>query len=220
MRVPAVKTVETEAALSFAKRLAGTMPPIRLTDLVADVDRLTGFSSLFDHLQTGRPPADRKVFYAALIAEATNLGFTKMAQACPGVTRRQLQQVAIWHFREDTFALALDRLVTAQHDAPFAEMFGSQNVSSSHGQHIHLGDAGENAGGPAATAAARSLSSIPTSPAATRRSIPRSLPRPRVRQPMCSMPSWRPKPALKSFGTMLMAAASTTSSSPCVMCLA
>jgi hypothetical protein len=55
LRVPAAKTLETEAALSFARRLAGIMPPIRLTDLVADVDRLTGFSSVFEHLQTGRP---------------------------------------------------------------------------------------------------------------------------------------------------------------------
>jgi hypothetical protein len=147
LRVPAIKTVETEAALSFARRLAGIMPPIRLTDLVADVDRLTGFSSVFEHLQTGREPSDPRTFFAALIAEATNLGFSKMAQACPGITRRQLQQVAIWHFREETFALALARLVDAQHTAPFSAVFGSQTVSSSDGQHIHLGDAGERAGG-------------------------------------------------------------------------
>ncbi|SUB55897.1 Transposase and inactivated derivatives, TnpA family [Brucella anthropi] len=96
------------------------MPPIRLTDLVADIDRMTGFSSLFEHLQTGRSPSDLRVFYAALIAEATNLGFSKMAHACPGITRRQLQQMAIWHFREETFALALAKLVEAQHSAPFS----------------------------------------------------------------------------------------------------
>ncbi len=95
LRVPAVRTVETEAAIAFAKRIAASMPPIRLTDLVADIDRITGFSFLFEHLQTGRPPSDLRVFYAALIAEATNLGFSKMALACPGITRRQLQQMAI-----------------------------------------------------------------------------------------------------------------------------
>jgi hypothetical protein len=103
LRVPAVSTTETAAALAFAKRLAGIMPHIRLTDLVADVDRYTGFSSQFEHLQTGRTPSDLRIFYAALIAEATNLGLSKMAQACPGITRRQLQQMAIWHFREDSF---------------------------------------------------------------------------------------------------------------------
>jgi len=147
LRLPAVKTVETEAAIAFAKRVATAMPPIRLTDLVADIDRMTGFSSLFEHLQTGRTPTEMRVFYAALIAEATNLGFSKMALACPGTTRRQLQQMAIWHFREETFTLALARLVEAQHAAPFAPVFGSHTVSSSDGQHIHLGDGGEVAGG-------------------------------------------------------------------------
>lgn len=147
LRVPAVKTAETEAALAFARRVASSMPPIRLTDLVADVDRMTGFSSLFEHLQTGRTPGDMRIFYAALIAEATNLGFSKMALACPGITRRQLQQMAIWHFREETFTLALARLVEAQHAAPIATVFGSNTISSSDGQHIHLGDGGEIAGG-------------------------------------------------------------------------
>jgi ABC-type multidrug transport system fused ATPase/permease subunit len=55
LRVPAVKIVETEAALAFARRVASSMPPIRLTDLVADVDRMTGFNSLFEHFkQVGR----------------------------------------------------------------------------------------------------------------------------------------------------------------------
>lgn len=147
LRVPAVRTVETEAAIAFAKRIAASMPPIRLTDLVADIDRITGFSSLFEHLQTGRSPSDLRVFYAALIAEATNLGFSKMALACTGITRRLLQQMAIWHFREETFTLALARLVEAQHAAPFSAVFGSHAVSSSDGQHIHLGDGGEVAGG-------------------------------------------------------------------------
>lgn len=99
LRVPAVKTTETEAAIAFARRVATAMPPIRLTYLISDIDRMTGFSSVFEHLQTGRTPSDMRVFYAALIAEATNLDFSKMALACPGITRRQFQQVAIWHFR-------------------------------------------------------------------------------------------------------------------------
>lgn len=127
LRVPAVKTAETEAAVALARQVAATMPPIRLTDLMAEVDRMTGFS--------------------ALIADATNLGFGKMALACPGLTRRQLQQVAIWHFRDETFALALARLVEAQHVPPFSATFGSHAIASSDGQHIHLGDGGEIAGG-------------------------------------------------------------------------
>lgn len=54
----------TEAAIAFAKRTAASMPPIRLMDLAADIDRMTGFSFLFEH-QTGRTLADTRVFYAA-----------------------------------------------------------------------------------------------------------------------------------------------------------
>jgi hypothetical protein len=57
-----------------------------------------------------------------------------MAQACPGITRRQLQQIAIWHFREETFALALARLVEAQHAAPFSIIFGSRTAARNRGR--------------------------------------------------------------------------------------
>ena len=45
LRVPAVRTAETDAAVTLARQVAATMPPIRLTDLMADIDRMTGFSS-------------------------------------------------------------------------------------------------------------------------------------------------------------------------------
>lgn len=146
LRVPAVITEESEQALAFAGLLSRHMPTVRLTDLLMDVDRLTGFSDMFEHLQTGRPCADKRALFTSLIAEATNLGLTKMAQASPGRTRRQLQQTAIWHFREDTFSLALAKLIDAQHNDPFAAVFGSPTISSSDGQHIYLGAAAENAG--------------------------------------------------------------------------
>lgn len=105
---------------------------------------MTGFSSLFEYLETGRTPRGICVFYAALIAEATNLGFSKIALACPGITRRQLQQMAIWRLREETFSLALARPIEAQHNVPFVFVFGKHTVSTSDGQHIYLGDGGVN----------------------------------------------------------------------------
>lgn len=146
LRVPAVFTEESEQAVAFAGLLSRHMPTVRLTDLLMDVDRMTGFTETFEHLQTGRPCADKRALFTALIAEATNLGLSKMAQASPGRTRRQLQQTAIWHFREDTFALALAKLIEAQHGDAFATVFGSPTISSSDGQHIFLGAAAENAG--------------------------------------------------------------------------
>ncbi|WP_139015809.1 Tn3 family transposase [Ensifer aridi] len=67
--------------------------------------------------------------------------------ACPGITRRQLQQMAIWHFREETFTLASPGWLRLSMPPHFSAAFGSHSVSSSDGQHIHFGDGGEVADG-------------------------------------------------------------------------
>ena len=54
------------------------LPRIRLTDLLEEVDRWTGFIELFEHAGTGRPPAEKRVFLATFIAEATNLGLARL----------------------------------------------------------------------------------------------------------------------------------------------
>jgi TnpA family transposase len=146
LRVEATDTPEDRAALALAGRLDAVLPRIRLTDLLEEVDRWTGFVQLFEHAGTGRPPAEKRVFLATLIAEATNLGLARMAQVCPGMTRRQLVWTATWHLREENFAAALDRLVELQQKAPLAEVFGGGAMSSSDGQHFYLGGPGEAVG--------------------------------------------------------------------------
>ena len=135
-----------DAGPTAAARLEAMLPPVRLTDMLEEVDRWTGFTTLFGHLQTGRPPADRRAFLAALIAEATNLGLTRMARVCAAVSRKQLIWIATWHMREETFALALARLVEAQGEVPLASAFGRGTTSSSDGQHFFLGGPGASAG--------------------------------------------------------------------------
>lgn len=137
---------EDAAEATVAARLDAMLPPVRLTDMLEEVDRWTGFIALFGHVQTGRPPADRRVFLAALIAEATNLGLTRMARVCAAASRKQLVWTATWHMREETFALALARLVEAQGKAPLAAVFGTGTTSSSDGQHFFLGGPGEAGG--------------------------------------------------------------------------
>ena len=43
----------------------------------------------------------------AVLADATNLGLTRMAEACSLATRRQLTWIAGWHLREETYGRAL-----------------------------------------------------------------------------------------------------------------
>jgi len=73
-----------------------------------------------------------------VLGYVTNLGHTRMAEACDLVTQRQLGWLASWHLREETYGHALARLVDARHTAPLAALFGSGTSSSLDGQNCPL----------------------------------------------------------------------------------
>src|SRR3546814_8520890 len=60
----------------------GMLPATRITDVLSQVERWTGFTQHFGHVSTGLPPGDEQAFLATLIAEATNLGLSRMAEVC------------------------------------------------------------------------------------------------------------------------------------------
>jgi TnpA family transposase len=70
----------------------------------------------------------------AILADATNMGLTRMADACTVATYRQLAWNAGWHLREDTYRQGLAKLINAQQSQPLAALFGAADVSSSDGQ--------------------------------------------------------------------------------------
>ena len=82
------------------------------------------------------PADDRRVVLTAVLADATNLGLTRMAEACSVASYPQLAWTAGWHLREDTYRQALAILVNAQQRQPLAASFGAADVSSSDGQHF------------------------------------------------------------------------------------
>ncbi|MEM9814563.1 MAG: Tn3 family transposase, partial [Pseudomonadota bacterium] len=92
----------------------------------------------FVHLGTGRTVPDRRVLLTAILADATNLGHVRMADACALVTRHQLAWIAAWHLREECYGQALAALVDAQHRVPLARLFGDGRSSSSDGQNFPL----------------------------------------------------------------------------------
>jgi len=122
------------------------MPNLRITSLLAEVDRWTGFSGVFIHLHSGAPAEDRRVVLTAVLADATNLGLTRMAEACSVTSYRQLAWTAAWHLREETYRKALAVLVNAQQRQPLATVFGAADVSSSDGQHFPTGGPGKAVG--------------------------------------------------------------------------
>jgi hypothetical protein len=133
MRITPLKAITPEEADALADRLYGMLPLARVTDLLAEVDGWTGFSSAFTHLHTGLPASDRRVVLTAILADATNMGLTRMADACTVASYRQLAWNAGWHLREDTYRQGFAKLVNAQHSQPLASLFGAADVSSSDG---------------------------------------------------------------------------------------
>ena len=69
-----------------------------------------------------------------------------MAEACSIASLGQLAWTADWHIRDETYALALRRLIDQQQREPLAAMFGGGSASSSDGQFFRAGGFGRDAG--------------------------------------------------------------------------
>ena len=146
LKITPLKAVTPEAAETIADRLYAMVPNLRITSLLAEVDRWTGFSGAFTHLHSGAPANDRRIVLTAVLADATNLGLTRMSEACSVASYRQLAWTAAWHLREETYRHALATLVNAQQRQPLAALFGAADVSSSDGQHFPTAGPGEAVG--------------------------------------------------------------------------
>ena len=154
LKVTPLKAITPEAAEDLADRLYGLMPGLRVTSPLDEANQWTGFAQAFTHLHTDMPADDPRVVLVeprgspdtAVLADATNLGLTRMADACAVASYRKLAWTAGWHLREDTYRQALATLVNAQQRQPLAALFGAADVSSSDGQHFLTAGRGEALG--------------------------------------------------------------------------
>ena len=127
---------------ALSELLYGVLPRIRITDLLEEVDRWTGFTGCFTHLKTGLPLGERRTLLTALLADGINMGLKRMAEACRGASFWQLARVVDWHVREETYVQATARLVDAQRALPIALVWGDGTMSSSDGQFFQAGGHG------------------------------------------------------------------------------
>nr|MDP8995221.1 Tn3 family transposase [Pseudomonadota bacterium] len=130
-------------AKALAGRLYALLPRVRITELLDEVDGWTQFGEAFVHLRTGEPPRDRQAVLTAVLADGTNLGLTRMAEACSEVTLPRLAWAASWHLSEESYKQALARIVDVQHLMPLAARWGDSAASSSDGQYFRAGGHGE-----------------------------------------------------------------------------
>jgi hypothetical protein len=90
LHVTPVKATSTPEARAFADGIEAMMPRVRITELLHEVNRATGFASAFTNLRKGEQSDDNNALLAAILADATNLGLGRMAAASHGVTRDKL----------------------------------------------------------------------------------------------------------------------------------
>src|SRR5580704_2086597 len=79
LHVTPVKASAPPDARSFAHRVDALLPAVRITELLHDVNRATGFVSAFSNMRTGEHCDDDSALPAAVLADATSLGHSRMA---------------------------------------------------------------------------------------------------------------------------------------------
>ena len=115
--------------------VAQRLPAVDLAALLIEVDAWTGFTDALTHAgrSAHRPPELRRNLYAALLAQATNLGVAGMADAA-GISEEALAWTTQWYLREETLRAANAALVNHHHRQPLARLWGGGTLSSSDGQ--------------------------------------------------------------------------------------
>ena len=101
--------------------------------------QLSSFADRFVHLRTGNPAADKPALLAAVLADGTNLGLARMADASRGLGYHHLVNVAQWHISDDNYVAARAAIVNAHHRHPMAAIWDDGTTSSSDGQYFRAG---------------------------------------------------------------------------------
>ena len=139
---PLRRSVPDEAD-ELKARLYALLPRVRITDLLAEVDGWSGFCEQFVHARSGEPASDQSALMGAILADATNLGLSRMAESSRGLTLARLRWTAEWHIRDETYLSALASIVDTHTAHPLGAVWGQGDTSSSDGQFFRAGGRGE-----------------------------------------------------------------------------
>lgn len=146
LKITPLETIVPDAAQALIDKTAMLLPHVKITELLLEVDEWTGFTHHFTHVKSGEPAKDKTLLLTTILADAINLGLTKMAESCPGTTYARLSWLHAWHIRDDTYSAALAQLVNAQFNQEFAGHWGDGRTSSSDGQRFRVGGKAESTG--------------------------------------------------------------------------
>jgi len=134
--LPPITPPEAEA---LDRRLDALLPRVRVTELLREVAARTGFLSAFRDLRRGKTHDNPNAVLAAVLADGTNLGLERMANASQGVSYAQLAWTHNWYLSEENYRAALAAIIDAHHRLSFARHWGDGSASSSDGQFFRAG---------------------------------------------------------------------------------
>jgi TnpA family transposase len=146
LHVAALRAATPPEAKVLAARIDGMLPFARITEVMHEVSRATGFAGAFTNLRTGETCDNESALLATILADASNLGLTRMAAASQGITRDQLIWISDAYIRPEIYKAALARIINAHHALPIAAVWGDGTTSSSDGQFFRSGKRGDTAG--------------------------------------------------------------------------
>lgn len=130
-------TAEDVPAEAIALKAEPTelLPFAPIVSLLIELDKRTGYLDCFTHAggQATRTPELKRNLIAVLLAHSTNLGLTRMAEAC-GISYDILSWTDEWYVREETLRAANLVLIDYHQRLLLTMVFGTGTVSSSDGQ--------------------------------------------------------------------------------------
>ena len=146
LSITPVRASNPDGVDALASRIDALMPRVRITELLHEVAGETGFASAFSNLRTHEQHDNPNALLAAILADGSNLGLARMAEASQGVTPDQLTWTQSAYIRPETYTAALARIIDAHHALPIATVWGQGTTSSSDGQFFRSGKRGQGAG--------------------------------------------------------------------------
>lgn len=135
-QMPPVTPPEAEA---LDRKLDTLLPRVRITELLLEVAERTGFLNAFRDLRSGKEHDNPSTVLAAILADGTNLGLERMANASEGVSYAQLAWTHNWYLSPENYQAALAMIISAHHELPFARHWGAGTSSSSDDQFFRSG---------------------------------------------------------------------------------
>lgn len=134
-------------SIQLSQTLYTMLPKIKLPELLMEVSSWTGFEKNFIHASSRHPVKgeEKSVLMAALMALGTNIGLSKMADAAPGITYRQMANISQWRMYDDAMKKAQATLVNYHHKLFLSSYWGDGSTSSSDGMRVQIGVSSLNA---------------------------------------------------------------------------